>query len=284
MIIFKNAAQIGKFLSGLRSGGQSVGFVPTMGALHEGHVSLVAEARRQCGVVVASIFVNPTQFNNQADFDKYPSTLEADIMRLSDAGADVLFLPSIQEIYPEGTSSLPHYDLGYLETVLEGRYRPGHFQGVCQVVDRLLSIVAPDRLFMGQKDYQQCMVVAWLIREKKFPVVLVVMPTLREADGLAMSSRNIRLDKESRALAPAIFRCLEDIRDGLEPGPLARFKEYGTLELTRRGFVVDYVEIADAGTLEPADSWDGRLPLVALIAAFLGEVRLIDNLALNPTP
>jgi len=282
MVIFKHTVDLQSWLQGQRVGGRHTGFVPTMGALHPGHVSLVEKARAECDIVAASIFVNPTQFNNPSDFEKYPVTIESDIRMLVAAGADLLFLPGVADIYPEGLDSLPHYDLGFLETVLEGRYRPGHFQGVCQVVHLLLKAVQPDRLYMGQKDYQQCMVIDQLIRTENLPVELVVMPTLREPDGLAMSSRNMRLDAGQRALATHISRVLYGIRNDLAIGALEWLRSRGQSELEALGFQVDYVEISDARTLEPVSDWDGRRPLVALVAAFLGEVRLIDNLLLTP--
>lgn len=281
MVIFKHTADLRSWLSEDRTRGGKLGFVPTMGALHPGHISLVEEARKVCDLVACSIFVNPTQFNNPSDLEKYPVTIESDIGMLTRAGTDVLFLPGVADIYPGGTSSLPHYDLGFLETVLEGKYRPGHFQGVCQVVHLLLDAVRPDLLFMGQKDYQQCMVIARLIELKQLPVKLVVMPTLREADGLAMSSRNMRLGPADRALAPRIHRVLSGIKERLRPGSLLELQNWGVSELEADGFRVDYVSISDARTLEPLETWDGSRPLVALVAAFLGEVRLIDNLVLT---
>src|SRR6186713_3613916 len=159
MILFKRAGDLAAWLAQQRKGGKTIGFVPTLGALHAGHISLIDISKRSAGVTVCSIFVNPTQFNDPNDFQKYPVTLEKDIYLLETAGTDVLFLPELSEVYPNGTKDLEHYDLGRLETIFEGKYRPGHFQGVCQVMRRLLDFVVPDDLFMGQKDYQQCMVV-----------------------------------------------------------------------------------------------------------------------------
>ncbi len=281
MVIFKGTEDISHYLTTQRRLGYNVGFVPTMGALHDGHISLIINAIKICDTVVCSIFVNPTQFNNPEDFQKYPSTLEADIKLLTQAGTDVLFLPDVAEIYPEGTSSLPHYQLDNLEMILEGRSRPGHFQGVCQVMHRLLETVGPCRLFMGLKDYQQCMVVDWLIKDKSLPVQLETLPTFREKSGLAMSSRNMRLDNEQLVLASSIYECLVDLKERLAPGSLISLKNSGVAFLSSKGFEVDYVEIADAETLEIENEWNGRKPLVFLIAAFLGNVRLIDNLVMN---
>ncbi len=254
-----------------------------MGALHPGHLSLIRGAKTNGDLCICSIFVNPTQFNDPADFKKYPVTIESDILLLETAGCDVLFLPSIDEIYPNGTSLAPHYDLGYLETVLEGKYRPGHFQGVCMVVDRLLELVMPDSLHIGQKDYQQCMVIKKLVSltglENRLRVV--ISPTLREPDGLAMSSRNTRLAEDDRKKASMIFESLQFIRKQIKKGSMVDVKKQAVQKLIENGFKVDYVEIADATTLQLIDHWDGKQKLVALAAAFLGGVRLIDNVLLS---
>jgi pantoate--beta-alanine ligase len=252
-----------------------------MGALHEGHLGLVKRARAECDLTVCSIFVNPAQFNDPSDFSRYPNRLENDIHLLGKANTDVLFLPSVDDIYPDGTAKLEKYDLGFLETVFEGKYRTGHFQGVCQVMKRLLAPTAPARLFMGQKDYQQCMVVSKLIEILAINVELVVCPTTREDDGLAMSSRNLRLTPEQRAMAPRIYEALTKAKKELVPGSLATITSAGRTFLEQCGFIVDYFDIADAGSLEPVKQWDGERRLVALVAAFAGEVRLIDNMLLT---
>lgn len=280
MIIYHNPRDLSAYLAREVAKGRQVGFVPTMGALHEGHVTLVRQCRAAADLTVASIFVNPTQFNDARDFQKYPVTIDADIHQLVRAGCDVLFLPDVASIYPDGTAGLPTYDLGYLEEILDGKYRPGHFQGVCQVVDRLLAAVNPHQLFMGRKDYQQCMVIKKLLELTGRKTSLVVCDTIREPDGLAMSSRNTRLDPEQRQVAPTIYRVLSGMRDTLAPGSLETLKSDGLRSLRDAGFRVDYVDICKADDLEPRDNWDGHMPLVALVAAFLGEVRLIDNLQL----
>lgn len=269
MVICRTVTALQEYLSS-RPKGPRLGFIPTMGALHDGHASLIREARAGGRFTVVSVFVNPTQFNDPADFQKYPKTVDQDILLLERAGVDVLFLPEVAGIYPQGAAPAKRYDLGYLETVLEGAYRPGHFQGVCQVVERLLRIVRPDDLYMGQKDYQQCLVVQRLIDLEHLPVTLVVCPIRREPDGLAMSSRNMRLDTGHRAGATAIYAALEAIKGGATP-------ETAKTQLESRGFKVDYVAIASAQTLEP---WDGKSDAVALIAAFYNDVRLIDNVVL----
>lgn len=281
MLIFHTIQQLERHLGLQQAKGRQVGFVPTMGALHAGHLSLIAQSKQEAGLTVCSIFVNPTQFNDPKDFEKYPVTIKADIELLLKAGTDVLFLPSVQEIYPNESGEAEQYDLGFLETVLEGKYRPGHFQGVCQVMHRLLTIVNADHLYMGQKDYQQCMVVSYLIQTNNIATKLHIAPTLREADGLAMSSRNVRLDQEQRKKASAIFQTLNQMKDELQPGELTNIKERATSFLQSKGFRVDYTELAHADTLALLDHWNGTDPVVAVIAAYLGEVRLIDNLVLT---
>jgi pantoate--beta-alanine ligase len=279
MILFKEAKALSRYLHHLKTNGHSLSFVPTMGALHPGHLSLLTEAKKRAQIVICSVFVNPTQFNNADDFSKYPITLEHDIEQLIRTECDVLFLPSANEIYPADYKA-PLYDLGGLETLLEGTFRPGHFQGVCQVVDRLLEIVEPDVLILGQKDFQQCKVIQRLLTlTNRAALSLVIAPTIREEDGLAMSSRNMRLNKEQRSIAPALHRALQKAKGSLATNDLNRIKYEAKKELTEKGFVVDYFEIADATTLLPAHNTE--LPIVALVAAYLGAVRLIDNLPLN---
>ncbi len=280
MILFKKAEDIAGYLVKTRNPGNSIGFVPTMGALHQGHISLMQMAKKTNVVCVCSIFVNPTQFNDSKDFENYPSTIEADIDHLEKAGCDVLFLPSVKEIYPEGIHDQKSYDLGYLETVLEGKYRPGHFQGVCQVVHRLLNIIPTDQLYLGQKDYQQCMVITKMTELTHLKTNIIICPTLRETDGLAMSSRNVRLSDANRKKAVKISETLSYLKIHIKPGSLKELKQSAMQNLTEAGFKVDYIEIANAATLELLNNWDGKTPMVALAAAFLDNVRLIDNMLL----
>ncbi|CAN5870578.1 pantoate--beta-alanine ligase [soil metagenome] len=280
MILIKSAAELTAYIKKVNANGVFVGFVPTMGALHQGHISLIERSKNENGLTVCSIFVNPTQFNNPEDFKKYPITLETDIDLLEKWGTDVLFLPDVAEIYPPGFVK-KHYELGFLETVLEGKYRPGHFQGVCLVVDRLLDIVMPNNLYLGQKDYQQCMVISRLIDITGHQTNIVICPTLRETDGLAMSSRNMRLDASQRILALDIYEALSLLKKEIKKGSLTEIKLNAREKLTAAGFKVDYVEIADSGTLLLQEQWDGSQKMVALVAAYLGDIRLIDNLVLN---
>ena len=281
MILVKKIEDLQLLLTQMREKGNTIGYVPTMGALHRGHISLINNSKNTNHITVSSIFVNPTQFNDPKDFEKYPVTLENDIAILEQAGCDILFLPSVAEMYPTALNNLQLYDLGYLETVLEGKYRPGHFQGVCQVVHRLLQIVEPDNLFLGQKDYQQCMVIKKLIELVKLKVNVIVCATLREDDGLAMSSRNMRLNKQEREKAVKIYDTLAFLKREIKPGYIEDIKERALQYLTAEGFKPDYVAIASADNLELIEYWDGKENIVALIAAYLNEVRLIDNMLLN---
>ena len=283
MILFKKANDLCNHLEIQRKKGKKYGFVPTMGALHEGHISLMYHSKQVDDLSVSSIFVNPVQFNDPADFKKYPVTLEKDIALLESAGCDVLFVPSVAEMYPQGANLKFHYDLGYLETILEGQYRPGHFQGVCKVVHRLLEIVNPDNLYIGQKDYQQCMVIKKLIEliGMKDLISLNISPTVRDTGGLAMSSRNMRLNENERIKARAIYQALQAIKDQLQKGELATIKNLAVNILVEKGFKVDYVEIAGAGNLQIVEKWDGKQNLVALASVYLNQVRLIDNILVN---
>ncbi|HEV8271913.1 MAG TPA: pantoate--beta-alanine ligase [Chitinophagaceae bacterium] len=283
MIIYKKPGELHDLLEKKKIKKQQVGFVPTMGALHAGHLSLVNEAKKQNKIVVCSIFVNPTQFNDPEDFKKYPITVEKDILMFEEVGCDVLLIPSVQDIYPNGIDHLSHYELGFLETVLEGKFRPRHFQGVCQVMHRLLEIVLPNNLYLGQKDYQQCMVIKKLIEliglSDKMKVN--ICPTLREDDGLAMSSRNTRLLPDDRKKAATISATLRYIKENLKTGDTKKIKDEAKEMLLQKYFRIDYIEIADAGTLELVENWNGKQKVVALVAAFLNKVRLIDNMVIN---
>jgi pantoate--beta-alanine ligase len=279
MILFKKAVDLAKYLKTTPHQGMVTGFVPTMGALHAGHLSLVKACRESCQLVIASIFVNPTQFNDPKDFARYPITIDKDIAALEQSGCDILFLPDVNEIYPEGTARLPYYDLGYIETVWEGEYRPGHFQGVCQVMDRLLGIVMPQKLFMGRKDYQQCMVIRRLIELKGWQINMRMVDTAREPSGLAMSSRNTRLSAPALEKASIIYRAMQQLRSNIRPGETTTISKIAIAMVMNAGFEkLDYLALADANTLEPVTHWDGERPLVALAAAFIDGVRLIDNM------
>ncbi|MGN6399825.1 MAG: pantoate--beta-alanine ligase [Flavisolibacter sp.] len=280
MIIFKQAKPLTEYLKREQKAAKKIGLVPTMGALHDGHLSLINSSKSNNDLTVCSIFVNPTQFNNPDDFKHYPITIEKDIEQLIDTGCDILFLPAVDEIYPPDYQK-KHYDLGSIENSLEGFYRPGHFQGVCQVVDRLLEIINPDNLYMGQKDFQQCIVIKKLLEltGKDKTIRLNISPTIREKDGLAMSSRNLRLNETEKIVATSIYKELAAIQNNFHLQPLHSLKKMAKDHLQEKGFTVDYVEIANAKDLNPTE--DSSESSVALIAASIGNVRLIDNLILN---
>lgn len=282
MILFKTVSDLQKHLQKIKADNKTIGFVPTMGALHNGHLSLIKRAQETCGTVVCSIFVNPTQFNNSKDFEKYPVTIDNDIYLLEKQGCDILFLPSEKEIYPDGKELKEHYDLGFIESILEGEFRPGHFQGVCQVVDRLLDIVQPDYLFLGQKDYQQVMVLRKMIELKNHPVQIIVGDTLREPSGLARSSRNLRLNAEGKEKSTAIYKALLYIKENIAFTGINELKQHAAEMLMNSGFQpIDYIAVCNAATLKPVEQYDPAIPSVALIAAFMGDVRLIDNMLLD---
>jgi len=283
MTIFKKIADLQEYVSLQKASGASIGFVPTMGALHAGHSSLVEKAKRDGRFTVCSIFINPTQFNDINDFEKYPVSIDKDIEILINAGCDLLFLPSVAEIYPNGPENARTYDIGYLDTILEGAQRPGHFRGVGQVVSRLLEAVRPQYLYLGQKDYQQCMVLKRLIQLMNWEgeTQVVICPTVREADGLAMSSRNRRLTDTQRALAATIYQCLVSIESKQNTDPFSTVQKECFDLLRDRGFEPEYVSLAEATDLTLLDNYKADTPMVALIAAKLGDVRLIDNLILN---
>lgn len=285
MIICKTVSNIQSVIKKRGEFGKKIGFVPTMGALHQGHVSLINKSKQETDFTVCSIFVNPTQFNDPNDFEKYPITIDQDILKLEKAGCDVLFLPSVNEIYPNGIKPNTFYQLGFLETVLEGSFRPNHFQGVCQVVERLLRIVEPNILFLGQKDYQQCMVINQLIEIMGWQnkLQLHIADTLREPSGLAMSSRNMRLSAEEKENAVAIYQSLRYLKDNFSNVNFSELIIAVKEKLTKVGFSkIDYIVICNAKNLEEQREFKQNVKFVALIAAFAPNgVRLIDNMLLN---
>jgi len=260
----------------LRANGAVIGLVPTMGALHQGHLSLVEQAQQQCSVVVCSIFVNPTQFNDPKDLEIYPRPIQDDIKKLEQAGCDILFNPPVSEMYAGNEKW--HLAIGDLEGLLEGKFRPGHYQGVTQVVSKLFNIVMPDAAFFGQKDYQQFLVISKMINLLNMPVKLVMCPIMREADGLAMSSRNIHLSAEERRHALVLSKALNQAKYDFEQGaPLSTIIQRATEMISNEPDVKPaYFELADAGTLHPANQ--NTKNIVALVAATVGKTRLIDNM------
>ena len=236
MIIFKLASQLQQYIQEQKAKGLTIGFVPTMGALHQGHISLINQSKSICNITVCSIFVNPTQFNNAKDFEKYPITIEQDIYMLEMAKCDVLFLPSVDEIYPKNSNKNKQYNLGFIETVFEGAYRPGHFNGVCMVVERLLNIITPNKLFLGQKDYQQCIVLKKLVVIMNVDMDVIICPTSREKSGLAMSSRNRRLSDEAKDKATIIYKSFNEIKQQITASNSLELIANAKQSLLKNGF------------------------------------------------
>jgi pantoate--beta-alanine ligase len=282
MYLFKKAAHLRAHLDLARAQGGTVGFVPTMGALHEGHLSLLRQSLEQSSCTVCSIFVNPTQFNQAADLEKYPRTPAKDLAMLAEVGCDAVFMPAVSEIYPRGQQEGAGLSLGGLDQGMEGRFRPGHFQGVAQVVKRLLDIVAPQHLFMGQKDYQQFVIVRHMLKMQNLPVQLHMCPTLREANGLAMSSRNVRLSPQQRAQAAIIYESLQQAAAGMAAGRSpAEVQAHAWQQLLSPGFEPEYFEVVDGDNLQPVARFDAAERIVACAAVWADGVRLIDNLILK---
>jgi pantoate--beta-alanine ligase len=272
--IFTTRLALQQFLQSIRDSKKTIGFVPTMGALHEGHLSLIEQAKHSNDEVVCSIFVNPSQFNDPKDLEKYPRTLEADVKMLEKGDCDILFNPPVSEIYDANETW--HLNIGEAEHLLEGKYRPGHYQGVTQVVYKLFTIVKPDTAFFGQKDYQQFMIIDQMVKTLNLPVKLVMCPILREADGLAMSSRNIHLTPEDRRHALILSKTLNWVKANFSRTQLAALKkEADRMISSEPGVEPDYFEIADADTLHPAT--EQSKSIIALVAAKVGKTRLIDN-------
>ncbi len=280
MITLRDLPALRDAVRGWRHAGEVVGVVPTMGALHEGHLSLVAQARAGCDRVIATIFVNPRQFNNPEDLAKYPRTEDRDATMLSEAGVDVLFAPPPEVVYPQGFSTL--VSVAGLSAELEGAFRPGHFDGMATVVTKLLLMTGADRAFFGEKDWQQLQIVRRLAADLNIPVAIAGCPTLREPDGLAMSSRNMRLSPEDRAKAPALYRAMiraaAAIRGGQKIYSALKAAEAEVLDAGYSG--VDYIALHAAESLQPLHRLDRPARLLA--AAWIGGVRLIDNIGVEP--
>lgn len=261
-----------------RRQGLQIGFVPTMGNLHAGHLGLVEKAIEDCDKVVVSIFVNPLQFDDGNDFSKYPRTLDEDREKLSVLNVDALFIPDEQELYPQGKESITKVEVPGLSSLLEGASRTGHFVGVTTIVTKLFNIVQPDVAVFGEKDFQQLLIIQHMVDDLNMPVIIIGIPTAREADGLAMSSRNNRLTVEQRGTAPVLYQTLQAIREQLLEGngDIEGLKKWAYAQLAKAGFDPDYLELRDVKTLAEAGS--NSNDRVILAAARLGEIRLIDNL------
>ncbi|MDB5116956.1 MAG: pantoate--beta-alanine ligase [Mucilaginibacter sp.] len=270
--------ELQQYLAQLKAGGAVIGLVPTLGALHEGHLSLIAQAQQQCDVVVCSIFVNPTQFNDPKDFEIYPRPIQTDIEKLEQINCDILFNPAVNEMYAGNEQW--HLNIGELEQLLEGKSRPGHYQGVTQVVYKLFDIVKPDVAFFGQKDYQQFLVISRMVALLNMPVKLVRCPILREQDGLAMSSRNIHLTPAERQHALVLSKTLNWVKQNFNPAHIEQLKKDAATAINNEPDVaLAYFEIADGDTLHPANQ--NTKSIVALVAAKVGKTRLIDNVIIS---
>lgn len=287
MMIIRAAAELERQVTHARQNGHSIGLVPTMGALHAGHLSLVERAVKENGVTVVSVFVNPTQFNNPTDLATYPRDEEADIRLLAGAGVDMVFMPTVEEIYPwwPERRERREFDLGGVAEVMEGRYRPGHFQGVAEVVSRLFALVRPDRAYFGEKDFQQIAVIKRMTETEGIDVEIVACPIRRADDGLALSSRNALLTEAQRAVAPEIYRALLD-SVAYSRGHSVQATHDSVVERIDAvpGLRVEYFEIVDARTLLPVTEWDEAPHIVGCITVYCGEVRLIDNICYRPLP
>lgn len=276
MKIFHTIAETRKYLGEKRNEGMQTGFVPTMGALHRGHISLLQQANLENDIVVCSIFVNPIQFNKKEDLEKYPRTLDDDITKLREVGCDVVFAPSVDEMYPE--PALEKYDFGHLDKVMEGAHRPGHFNGVAIVVKKLFDIVEPHRAYFGMKDYQQLRIIQTLVKKLDMNIQIVPCPTQREKDGLAMSSRNVRLTRHERSIAPAISRVLQGLKDKVATMTPEEAEKWGVNQLNKFDEMdVEYLSIVGADNLLPVKNWNDKKSVIACTAVNLGKVRLIDN-------
>lgn len=280
MEIIRTVSRLSEVAAQHRAAGRSIGLVPTMGALHAGHKSLVDRARTENDIVIVSVFVNPTQFNNAADLQTYPRTEEADAALLESCGVDYAFIPTVEEIYPEPDTRV--FDLGPVAAVMEGPMRPGHFNGVAQIVSKLFAWARPTRAYFGEKDFQQIAVIRRMVEIENFDLEIVPCPIVREADGLALSSRNVRLTPEGRRIAPSIHRILEDSlglkAKGLTPAEV----EKATVEAIDAidGLRTEYYQIVDAKTMQPIAAWAdaGELGAAGCVTVYCGDVRLIDNI------
>lgn len=278
MRVVKTISELKSLISGYKQENKTVGLVPTMGALHAGHKSLVDRARKENDIVVVSVFVNPTQFNNKQDLATYPRTEERDCALLEAAGCDLVFMPAVEEVYPEPDNR--QFDLGAVAEVMEGAHRPGHFNGVAQIVSKLFSFVEPDRAYFGEKDFQQIAVIRKMVQLEGFKLQIVACPIKREDDGLALSSRNVRLTAEQRQLAPNIYRVLKESCNFAKSHTVAETEKFVVDSLNALPQMeVEYYSIVDALTMQPVSDWADADSITGCITVYCGEVRLIDNIA-----
>ena len=280
MKVLKSKKTLIDYVERQREMGKKIGFAPTMGALHEGHLSLYKAAKKENDEVISSIFVNPTQFNNPDDFQKYPKTLEKDLELLEKAGVDAVYVPNVEEMYPDGLNS-KKYNFDGLENEMEGKYRPGHFDGVGTIVEELFRQVQPHNAYFGEKDYQQLAIIKKMVEKTKLPVKIHGVPTLREEDGLAMSSRNVRLTETQRKEATIIYETLEKVKEWFKVISLEEIKQKVTDIFRNSNFELEYFVIADEKTLKETDFFYKDKNYRAFIVAYADTVRLIDNMHLG---
>lgn len=286
MIVIKTIKATVDLLDLKRKEGRSIGLVPTMGALHRGHLTLIHRAKAENDFVVCSIFVNPVQFNNKEDLEKYPRTFEADFRLLESEGCDLIFAPEVNEMYPNNNEPLAVYDLNGLDKPMEGEFRPGHFQGVCVIVHKLFNIINPTRAYFGEKDFQQLAIIRHMAKSQNPDVNIVGCSIVRDADGLALSSRNMRLSESERQIAPMIYKTLLQAKLKIETS-----KEISLTPILLKQWISDqissyptlrpeYVEVVDMYTLQPVNDWNGSKEVIVCVAVYDGSVRLIDNIVL----
>lgn len=279
MKVINTKNELFSLIEGYKKEGKSIGFVPTMGALHNGHISLVKACKNHCNIAVVSVFVNPTQFNDPEDLKRYPRTPEKDAELLQTAGCDIVFMPSVEEIYPEKDTR--KFNFGYLESVMEGAKRPGHFNGVGQVVSRLFDIVQPHKAFFGMKDFQQVAIIKNMVNQLKYDIEIVPCPIIREESGLALSSRNALLDEEHKKNAPHIYATLKKACNLAEQMSVIDLKKWITKEINNNPCLeTEYVEIVDDTTLKVIEDWSEKGIKVVCVAVYAGKIRLIDNIVL----
>ncbi len=279
MNVAENSIELQKLIAA-HGNNKSVGFVPTMGALHNGHISLVQRAAAENDITIVSIFVNPTQFNNAEDLKKYPRDLNADLLKLTGSGCQIVFAPTVNEMYPE--PDIRKFDFGHLETVMEGKHRPGHFNGVAQVVSKLFQMVKPSKAYFGLKDFQQLAIINALVKKLKINTEIIPCEIIRHADGLAMSSRNVLLTNEERVNATVIYKTIFDASNNYQSKSVQETINHVVSTINKNKFLnVEYFEIVDGIELQAIKSWDVPGKIIGCIAVFCGKVRLIDNINFN---
>ena len=278
MVVFTEKEKLTPFIQNLKNEGKTIGFLPTMGALHDGHLSLAKESVTKNDITVVSIFVNPTQFNNPEDLEKYPRTEEKDIELLTSIGVDYVYLPTVYDLYNEGEAA-KSYDFGGIENVMEGEFRPGHFDGVATVVSKLFRAVNPDRAYFGEKDFQQVRIIQEMVKQEQINVEIVPMPIFRAETGLALSSRNMRLSEENLEAAPFIYQVLKEAVELKENGKTPiEVKEFVEETFKASNFELEYFEITDEKSLQPISTFSSEEKARGFVVAYAGDIRLIDNI------